>query len=85
MIWGFHLVVLVRGWGMEGKGPWTAIVAGLGAHGELGAGEDRERRGLGELEDSVEALTVEPIGMWWPDIGDRRGRPVFVWSSRRRN
>ena len=70
---------------MEGRGPWTAIVAGLKARGELSTGEDREGRGSGELEDGVEVLIVEPIRLWWPAIGDQRWRSVFVWRSGRRN
>ena len=70
---------------MLGVGPWTAIFAGLKARGELSTGKDREGRDSRELEDGVEVLIVEPIRLWWPDIGDRRMRPVFVWRSRRRN
>ena len=70
---------------MKGRGPWAAIVVGLKARGEHGTSEDREGRGLGELEDGVEVLNVEPIGLQWPNIGDRRGRPVLVWRSTRRN
>ena len=56
---------------MKGRGPWAAIVVGLKARGEHGTSEDREGRGLGELEDGVEMLTVKPIGLWCPNIKDR--------------
>ena len=47
--------------GLEGGPRRAAMVAVLGARGELCSGNDSDRRGLGEVEEGVGLLTVESI------------------------
>jgi hypothetical protein len=58
--------------GVEGCPPRAAMVAALGARGELYSGREREGRRLGMVEDGVEVLTTKVIGPRWPGGGDRR-------------
>ena len=44
---------------------------GLRARGELCSGDERVRRGLGEVEEGMVVLTVEAIELRWPRGGDR--------------
>ena len=55
---------------------------GLRARGELCSGNDRDGRGLGEVEDGVWVLTVEAIGPRRLDVGDRQGGSVLGEEQR---
>ena len=50
---------------------------GLRARGELCSGNERVRRGLGEVEEGMGVLTVEAIELRWPRGGDRRECSAF--------
>ena len=48
-----------------------AMDGGLRTRGELCSGNDRDGRGLGEVEEGVWVLTMEGIEPRWPRRGDR--------------
>jgi len=54
-------VAPVVGEGVEGGPPRAATAAVMGARGELAGGMERERRGLGQVEEGLGVLTVEAI------------------------
>ena len=58
---------------------------GLRARGELCSGNERVRRGLGEVEEGMGVLTVEAIELRWPHGGDRRECSAFGKKQRRRD
>ena len=70
-------MALVVGEGVDGGPPRAATAAVMGARGELTGGMERERRGLGEVEEGMGVLTVEAIELRWPHGGDRRECSAF--------
>ena len=62
------------GEGVEGGPPRAAMVAAMGACGELGSGREREGCELGLVEEVTGVLTVEGIELRWLGWGDRRRR-----------
>ena len=78
-------VAPVVGEGVEGGPPRAATAAAMGARGELTGGMERERRGLGQVEEDLGVLTSSGIGPRWPRPGDRRGCSAFGEKQRRRN
>ena len=54
-------VAPVVGEGVEGGPPRAATAAAMGARGELTGGMERERRGLGQVEEGLGVLTIEAI------------------------
>ena len=55
-----------------------------GARGELAGSMERERCGLGKVEESAGVLTFEGIGSRWPGGGDqRRCLRLCSWSRER--
>ena len=66
----------------KGGGPWTAMDDDSGSRGEFCTRGDSKGRGLGEVEEGLRVLTTEGIELWWPNPGDRRGRPSSVHEQR---
>ena len=69
------------GEGVEGGPPRAATAVAMGARGELTGGMERERRGLGQVEEDLGVLTSSGIGPRWPRSGDRQGCPVFLGKT----